>query len=358
MALAVNMRRMIQRFALTVVFFTSLVAFLWPLEASAEGTKKGPDWLLVLTPTGGWLNNEVTFNIKVPQGAGGDVEYEEQQITLKDDGWGFGLTTVGFYKRISLTNVFFMFPKVNESRLIGNITYLAGTIPTGVFVEPYLGLGFVWVSTKTDYRDFYYRQKKDLYGDPAVGFASFERMAIDNRVLAPFPKIGAQFNLPLQHWYVTPFYSLMYEDVNVRARGISTKNDEHAGHVEVWYEEDLDEQGKPPTNSTLTPAVNVDVDAFDKRNPKEYLSNLVGLDFFLDFHYFLQLRGKVYYNANYNLWTTRFIGSVLFNEWFGMSAYFEYSQKITVTNVYLLVGPAFVLMPREFAQRIRERRKG
>ncbi|MCU0662977.1 MAG: hypothetical protein MUC50_11705 [Myxococcota bacterium] len=346
--------RLIHKYLMLVVALV-LLSFQ-ALSVNAEEADKGPDWLFVITPNGGWLNNEVTFNIKVPQGSSGETEYQEQKITLRDNGWGFGLTTVGFYKRISLTNVFFMFPKVNESRLIGNITYLAGTIPTGVFVEPYIGLGFVWVSTDTDYRDFDYAQKDELYGEPAVGFAHFERMAIKNRVLAPFPKIGAQFNLPLQHWYITPFYSLMYEDVNVRARGISTDDDEVAGHVEVWYKDQLD-RGKPPQNTELTPAVSVDVDAFDKRNPKEYLSNLVGADFFLDFHYFLQLRGKVYYNIDYNLWTTRLIGSVLFNEWVGLSAYFEYSQKITVTNTYLLVGPAFVLMPWEFAQKIRARRE-
>lgn len=326
-----------------------------PLAASAADDSDGPDWLFVFTPTGGWLNNTVTFNIKVPQGSGGEVEYQEQKITLRDDGWGMGLTTVGFYKRISLTNVFFLFPRVNESRLIGNITYLAGTIPTGLFVEPYIGLGFVWVDTRTDYRDFRYRQNDELYGQPAVGFASFERMTIDNRVLAPFPKVGAQFRIPIQHWYVTPFYSLMYEDVNVRARGISTDADENAGHVEVWYRDQL-EEGQPPTAADQFPAVNVDVKAFDKRNPKEYLAHLVGMDFFLDFHYFLQLRGKVYYNIDYNLWTARAIGSVLLNEWFGLSAYFEYSQKITVTNTYILFGPAFVLMPWEFASKIRARR--
>jgi len=101
----------------------------------------------------------------------------------------------------------------------------------------------------------------------------------------------------------------------------------------------------------------VDVPAFDKDNPKLYVSNLVGTDFFLDFHYFLQLRGKVYYNLNHDLWTVRLIGSLLFNEWLGLSAYFEYTEKITVTNTYLMVGPAIVLAPEAFVEGLRARRR-
>ncbi|MDY0060955.1 MAG: hypothetical protein RBU45_14180 [Myxococcota bacterium] len=326
-----------------------------PPPAPAGGLV-GPDWLFVLTPTGGWLDNEITFKIKVPQGIGGDTEYQEQWITLRDQGYGLGLTAVGFYKHIALTNVFFAFPEVNESRLIGNITYLSGTYPTGTFANPYFGLGFVVVNTATNYEDFRYTQQDELYGEPAVGFAHFEQMRIDNTVIAPFPKLGLELELPIQHWSITPFYSLMVEDVETRARGISTDEDDEAGHVQVWYADDLD-AGKPPVGTGQNPAVAVDVPAFDKDNPKLYVSNLVGTDFFLDFHYFLQLRGKVYYNLNHDLWTVRLIGSLLFNEWLGLSAYFEYTEKITVTNTYLMVGPAIVLAPEAFVEGLRARRR-
>jgi hypothetical protein len=299
-----------------------------PEKSDAAQKPTGPDWMVVVTPTGGWLNNETTFRFSVPMGD----ETREQTATLKDDGWGLGFTVMGYYKWVSLTNVFFYFPEVNQSSLVGNVTYLSVSIPTGTFVEPYFGLGLVFVSTATDYRDFHYA---DTIGG-LKGYADFERMSIDNFVFTPFPKVGVKFKLPLQHWYITPFYSYMYEYVDIRAKS-------SGGSVEVY-----DESG----NLLFQP----EVDPFDTKLHKDYHSHLVGANFFLDYNYFLQLRGKVYYNTNHNLWTVRAIGSFLFSKYVGLSVYLEYSEKITVKNLYILVGPAFVFSPPGFMDKMMARR--
>lgn len=326
-----------------------LVAFGFAVcfTAAAGSTRAGdagPEWLGILTPTGGWLRNETRFHFKAPAGRqNGEILYKEHEATMTDDGAGGGLTLVGFYKWISVTDVFFHFWEVNQSRLVGNILYLSGTVPTPVFVEPYLGMGFVWVFTDTDYVDFNYALRDDeTLGAPAVGYAHFERISVDNQVLAPFPKIGAKLKIPVQHWYVTPFYSYMYESVATHARS-------PGGGVKVYYVGDK-EAGRPPQLEIAVPPFDTDLE-------KEYNSHLAGADFFLDFHYFLQLRGKVYYNASWDLWTVRLIGSLLLNERVGISVYFEYSEKITVTNMYMLVGPAFVIAPPGYLEEMMARRK-
>lgn len=331
-------KSIITSLATLILFVAQAAVTTGPCRAE----EKGPDWLIVLTPTGGWLNNETTFRFKVPQGASGEIEYEEHDATLADDGWGGGFTMMGFYKWVALTNVFFVFPNVNQSALTGNITYLSLTIPTPWIVEPYLGTGFVVVSTDTDYESFKYTLRQDYSGRDAVGYADFTAISVDNRVIAPFPKIGLKLKIPVQHWYVTPFYSYMYEFVTTHARS-------PGGDVQVYFEGDR-EAGRDPQ-------LEVEVPSFDTVLNKQYGSHLVGADFFVDFHYFLQMRGKVYYNTNYDLWTVRLIGSMMINKWFGLSAYFEYSQKITVTNTYFLVGPAFVISPPGYFDEMMKKRK-
>ncbi len=316
----------------------------------------GPDWLLLVTPTCGWLRNTTKFKFEVPSGRDADGEYvfREDHATMTDDTWGGGFVLMGFYRRVALTSVFFGFPDVNQSDLLGNITYLSGSIPTGIPVEPYLGLGFVAVGTDTDYDDFRYRREDDFstvdesghqVDVPAVGYAHFPRISVDNRVLAPFPKVGLKVAIPLQHWYVLPFYSYMFEDVRTRARS-------DGGLVEVYAAE-----GPQSADTGGSPLLEIDIDAFDSTLNKRYHSHLVGANFFLDFHYFLQLRGKVYYNTSHDLWTVRLIGSLLFHRNMGLTAYFEYSQKITVTNTYFLVGPAFLFSPPGWMDEMTARRE-
>jgi hypothetical protein len=298
-------------------------------------------WLTVGTITGGWLRNTTRFLIKVPQGSSGAVEYEEHEAALTDDGLGFGLTAVGFYKRIAFTSVNFLFPDVNQSLVGGTITTVSGTIPTGTRFEPYLGSGIIYTNTDTEYRDFTYSLEQALYGRPAIGYATFPAMDIDVAVWALTPRVGLRIALPIQHWYITPYYCYMLEWVESHARS-------PGGHVEVYYKGDR-EQGLPPQ-------LEVDVPAFNTRSYKDYGAHMVGTHFFLDFHYFLQLRGQMYYNISYRLFTCRFTGTVLLNRYIGLTAYVEYSQKQTVTNTYVLVGPSFLLGPRRYLEKFKRRR--
>ncbi len=317
-----------------ILFRSLLILFLLSigintgLNADENEDPLKPEWIAIITPAAGWLNNETRFPFQMPS-MGGPVE---RKAVIEDYGFGGGLVAMMYYKRISFTNVFFYFPKVNQSRLTGNVSYVAGTYPTNYIIEPYLGLGFVYANTDTEYRDFTYKE----YIGSAVGIASFSKIDVDNHVFAPFPKIGFKLKIPVHHWYITPFYSYLYERVYTRAAS-------PGGHVVVFA----------TGNEYIgDPIIERNVDKFNTKLEKIYNSHLVGFDFFVDFHYFLQLRGKVYYNTNHELWTVRMIGSVLLTERFGVTAYFEYSEKITVTNTYALVGSTFFFAPEDFHDRI------
>ena len=308
-----------------------------------EGGVSGPEWILIVSPTGGWLRNTTSFPIPVGSDADGELIYEDYSMT--DDGWGGGVTIMAYYKRFALTNVFFGFPDINSAKLLGSITYLTWSMPTGIFLEPYLGLGFVAVNTDADFFDFNDVRDDDLGSTTLRGFAHMDYISVDNRVLAPFPKAGAKIKIPIQHWTVTPFYSFMYENVRTSARS-------SGGSVELW---ELDVEHDELIGDA--PMDTIHIRDFDTTTEKDYYSHMVGANFFLDFHYFLQLRGSVYYNANHDLWTLRLIGSMMFHEHVGLTAYFEYSEKITVTNTYFLLGPAFMFTPPGFMDEMMARRK-
>jgi len=319
-------------------------------ESQESSPVTGPDWMVVVSPTFGWLRNTTTFPIPVGVDDDDELEYDDYEMT--DDGWGAGVTLMGYYKRVALTNVFFGFPEVNKAKLLGNITYLSVAIPTDVFVEPYLGSGLAIINTQADFFDFKDTRIDSLNNGTfwLQGRAHLGWISVDNTVVAPFPKVGAKFKIPLQHWYVTPFYSFMYEYVKTRARS-------GGGGVELWECADQNENTTCEDITGDSPFGTIDIRAFDSTKVKHYQSHLVGLDFFLDFHYFLQLRGKIYYNTNHDLWTTRLIGSLMFSKNMGVTAYFEYTQKITVTNMYFLIGPSFVFSPPGFMDEMMERRK-
>jgi len=316
-----------------------------PVVASPLGPERGPRWLALVSPTFGWLRNTSRFPAPVGKDADGELVYDEFEMT--DDGYGGGLTLMGFYKHVSLVSVLFGFPDVNQASLYGAVTALNATIPVGPRgfpVRPYLGLGFVAVQTDADIRDFDALRVDELGGVTLRGHAHMDRIRVNNTVLGVYPKVGPHIQLPIQHWWVRPYYSFLYENVRTRARSTG-------GQVDLYEYDPVEDR-----ELSDQPWETVHIRPFDSTKTKEYRSHIVGLDVFFDFHYFLQLRGEITYNASRGLWTNRWIGSMMFNRYVGLSLYFEHSQKITVTNTYFLVGPSFILSPDAFWDRIEARR--
>ncbi len=322
---------------LLTAFLVGLLVLPRPASAEESPLPKagGPDWMLLVTPAFGYLNNTAHFSFKVPQKNG----YQEQSASLTDGGWGGGLLMSGMYRWITATNVLFAFPEVNSSRVIGDMFFLSASIPTGILVEPYLGLGAMAVWTNKHAGDMHVTDEDELFGEPMIAHADIRSMAIDNQVVGFFPKLGVKVRVPIQHWYLAPWYSFLYEEVKTRARS-------EGGHVNV-YKTDEGEMG--------TPQVSADIPPFDTHSDKTYKSHLVGMNFRFDFNYFLQVHGSLYYNLNHDLFTLRTVTSVLFSPWVGLAAYLEYTQKITVTNTYFLVGPTFFFTPKPFKDRIRRK---
>ncbi len=294
-----------------------------------------PDWGGTIALVGGWLNNKTTVNFKTPQK--GTDTFTRRKLTLTGDGWGGGLILVGFYKWLTLVNVFYFFPNVNDTMMWGNITQLGASIPTGTFVEPYIGMGFAYVGTSTNLTDFEYPSQDHMDGVPTFGYAYFPKFEVDTRNLEPLPKVGVTFKLPIQHWYARPYYEFLYENLYAHARTPGGVVDVYR-RPDGFYEYPIDVQ-------------------FDEGKTTEYMSNVVGIDFAIDYNFFLRLEGNVNYNITHNLTSTRLIATVLFSRYVGFSAFFEYQDMIMVDNIYVMAGPSFLFMPSEFMDSVEAKKE-
>ena len=141
-----------------------------------------------------------------------------------------------------------------------------------------------------------------------------------------------KFKIPIQHWHILPFYSYFYEEVtsNVSygAGKILTPRLDLLNPFEL-----ADGISKESNDNILYPG--------GARVFKKYYQSIVGVNIFLDFHYFIQLRANIYRNLTRNLWTARVFLTFFFHENIGISAYYEYAERITGQYSYWLIGPTF-----------------
>ena len=282
---------------------------------------KPPDWVIMAAPQAGWIENKTRFSFD----AGGST----QRITMTDDGWGSGFAAIGLYKWLVWTNVFYYFNDVNDSNFLGGVTHLTAAIPTDTFVSPYFALGLFFMNIETRIRDYEGSQDGQMSnGTLTTGYASIDNISADNRILTPLPEIGLKFKIPIQDWWITPYYSYWYEDVKTKIRI-------PRGQVDLY------ERGTRNFIQTL------DIE-LDKEIKKNHQSHMLGFWFSLDLYHFLQLQGNVYYNLSEDLISARFVGTFIFSEYVGITAYFEYQELIPVDNIYFFVGPCFVFMPPGF----------
>jgi len=191
-------------------------ASLEPMPEEDEGPKiTAPDWMIMLSPSVGFINNKVSVKFTVPRQTGD----QDIRVTMEDNGWGPGLVAVGMYKWMVLVNVVYLFPKVNHSLVIGGISQLSATIPTPVFVKPYIAAGLFYQVSKTHMVDYVDNMDSEMSnGTLTTGYGYFDELNVRCRILNPFPEIGAKFMLPIQHWYITPYYSAWFDFVKSRTK--------------------------------------------------------------------------------------------------------------------------------------------
>jgi hypothetical protein len=269
---------------------------------------------LILTPMAGFLHNTLRFQYNVPTGPN---ETTARTRALVDQGWGGALVSVFVYRKLVITNIFFTIPEVNSSLVIGDVLSAHYAISLGRRFALVPGVGMTYHAIKTDLRNF----SDTVTKQGVTATARFDEFHVRNHVFAPYPKLGLRISLPIQHWTITPNFSYLYEALKLTVSSPGGR---------VYIPPPIDEE------KTIPP---IEADEW-----KHYHSFRMGLDLFFDFHYALQLRVKMHYDVNHELFSLRAIGSAFFSRRLplGMCVYFEYSQGIIHDNIYAFFGPSYL----------------
>ena len=302
-------------------------------EAKPFGAITPPHWMLNISPVAGWLENRTTFKFKVPKK---DNSYGNQQLTLRDDGWGTGLLISGFYRSITFVNITYFYPAVNHSKMWGNISMVSALWPVDFFIKPFASIGLAYIGTDTDLVDYDAIDHDVLEdGSPTVGYGHFDRLSVDTANFMPLPEIGVKIEIPIQNWYVKPYYQYLYENLRANARS-------QGGVLDVYRQRDGFRYCQ------------VEIPEFDKDRVTEYHSHVVGTMFGIDYHHFLQMHGSVYYNLTHDLFSARVSGSMMLTTWLGLVVYYEHQSMVMTTNDYVMFGLSYYEFPSSFVDAINE----
>jgi hypothetical protein len=309
-------------------------------------------WLLTFSVMAAQVKNTVTFSFPTPEEGGGDEESKEQEITLSDKGWGVAFSIVGFYRWLTITNVCWYMPNVNNARTFGGIFYMDGKIPTGTFIQPTIGFGLFYTTTSTQFSPFYSsRSKGNTDSLQTFGYADFDDIEVKVNIIAPIPTVGLFIKLPLYNWWIKPQYSF-----KTTITWGNAKNP--AGRVDIWSDSaaSTDQPGVDDPRIVIGGPVNPDVLQFDEDFDSKTYNHMLGFWFNIDYNYFVSLMGQ--YNANVveNLHSIRLIGTVFINRYVGLSAVFDYQQFRTVTNIGAYFGPSFLFMTAGFMDAVDAKR--
>ncbi|MCP4198039.1 MAG: hypothetical protein GY762_12900 [Proteobacteria bacterium] len=309
-------------------------------------------WLLTFSVMAAQVKNTVTFTFPTPEEGGGDEESKEQKMTLSDKGWGVAFSIVGFYKWLTITNVCWYMPNVNNARTFGGIFYLDGKIPTGTFIQPTIGFGLFYTTTATQFSPFYSsRSVGNTDSGVTFGYADFDDIEVKVNIIAPIPTVGLFIKLPLYNWWIKPQYSFKTTFTWGNAKN-------PAGRVDIWRDSTgvTDQPGVDDPGIVIGGPVNPDVLQFDEPFDSKTYNHMLGFWFNIDYNYFVSLMGQ--YNANVveNLHSIRLIGTVFINRYVGLSAVFDYQQFRTVTNIGAYFGPSFLFMTAGFMDAVEAKR--
>ncbi len=308
------------------------------------------DWLITIAPVAMYLKNKTTFKFDVPT----EVEgiYDTEKLTVKDNAWGAGLTMVGFYKWISLAKIFWYMPSINKAWNVGGVLFLTGSIPTGTFVKPTIGMGFFYNIVDTHWTHFsHWRESATDNGVSTIGGSDFNTIDVNVKSFAPIPTLGLTFKIPLYNWWVRPYYSFWYTRTIARAQS-------SGGRVDVWRDSDVakDTQGVDDSYIVIGGANDPEELVFDETKITESYANVVGAWFNLDFNYFIQLLGQYTVNVDKNLHSLRLIFTLMFSEFVGATVVFDYQQYTTVKNTAVYFGPCFLIMQPGFYDAVMKKR--
>lgn len=256
----------------------------------------------IVTPLGGMLNNKLNINLiklsyipmsqqYVPTGV--------EKKTLSDNGPEFGVMFLVIGKNFTITE-FPFYARANESDIFGNMLYINGFYPLTSIISVNAGMGLIWHEIRMD-------MKNSINNGRQISKGSVN-------ILVPIPKLGLKFKLPIKGCSINPYLGYMSERVGT----------------------DIDTEVLTSANKIVS---KIDIET-------KYRSVLYGTNLYFDYHHFLQLVVKFYYqdmleDEDDDIITARARASMMFNKQWGIAARIEYMEHTVDKTLSFLIGPVY-----------------
>lgn len=316
------------KFFILTLFSTQIFSETPPIDLNK--------WMFTISPSIGNANTSVPVKYRYPyyQTNSLGIPNMDQFQLLRNDflmdmkGSGYGIQFGAFKKNLAILSVIYEFPKAGEARLTGAVNYIQYTTEFFQNYNPVFGLGYFQGSTDGKLKKF-----SDFFPETGT-IASFPELSVKQDYNSIFPILGIKIKIPIHNWSLTPYYSYAYETLKVDSQFSFGRMvpkmvlDQNPAYYYLPY------LYQPNALTDILYPLGVKI-------KEDYYKNIVGSFFAIDYFYFLQLRGDINYNLQNHNKTIRLFPVILFHKNFGLTGYFEYSEKGSVISRYWFLGPSF-----------------
>lgn len=298
-------------------------------------------WFYVATPFygTGYNSNQIPFRM---------FQFKENEIVVHSGsksfggyGNGTGLEFLAFNKNWQILYVGFKFPMYAnkddlnfynsfqsiKTAVTGHVISLRYTFFESK-ISPFIGSSYFQGDGPHDHSIV---NNFILYSYNTNKFIQIPRVDVKVYVQDPNPYIGLSFKLPIQNWKIDTIYSYGFERVFTH---LNTSYGKDYDSVDVYNNFQQLFLNNYDFNSTILP-MNYSIN-------KKYFANRLALSLFMDYRRFVSLRLTFRRDLTFNRWVSNAVFGLIFSQHFGLSIFYEYSERSVGTIRYWLAGPSFV----------------
>ena len=197
-------------------------------------------------------------------------------------------------------------------------------------VEPFVGAGYfegLGPHLETNIRGW------TTYSPEINRYLYYYNQNVSVRVSNPYPQVGLRFKLPIQNWYIAPFYSYSFESATTRVASLP-------GNV-VAAGSPLEAPGNI-YDHVLSRAGLDTLQAFNVKIREKHWNQSPGVELYMDFRRFISLRIIAYRNVTHGRWLARGVFNFMFHPNVGITIAGVYNERYLSTLRYAMAGPTVV----------------
>ncbi len=298
-------------------------------------------WFYLITPFTGEGSNANQIPFRLFQSKDQNIIVHSGNKSFAGKGKGFGTEFLAFNKNWQLLYIGFHFPWYKNSDSIifyDNFQNIQTKVTGQIFslrykfenqkIEPFFGVSYFEGYGPHDHSVI---NNFILYSNFTNEFIQIPKVDVKVYVEDPNISMGMSFKIPIQNWRLETIYSYAGERVYTNLVTSYARNipfNEVISEFNNLYSFDINsENAILPIHYTIR---------------KKYFSHRLGISLYMDYRRFISLRLSFKRDVTFNRWISNAMFNIILSQHFGLSFFYEYSERSVGTIRYWLVGPTFV----------------